>query len=185
MDNSNKLAKISLVVSACGVLVALSALGLSVYMGWLQKNNYEVSVQPYITLVPTVDMGKKFYGYYLYNAGMGKGYIEEVQYFLNDQKLEGDNKAVLEKVVDYFGFDRNCFAYGNPRKGDSVSLDDMNILPSLSSGATSLPQCKGTIEEFHKDLTPKENVFSVKLKYRSIYGISYLYNSRDNSQKKL
>lgn len=49
---------ISLIVSVCGAVIALCALGLSIYMGWLQKNNYEISVQPYITLVPTVEPGK-------------------------------------------------------------------------------------------------------------------------------
>ena len=58
MESSSRLAIISLIVSICGAIIALCALGLSVYMGWLQKNNYEISVQPYITLVPTIDINR-------------------------------------------------------------------------------------------------------------------------------
>lgn len=185
MESSDRLAITSLIVAGCGVFIALCALGLSVYMGLLQKNNYEISVQPYITLVPTIEPGKDEYGFYLYNAGMGKGYVENVEYFLNGRQIEGDNSSALVQVVSYFGFNKDCFAYGNPRKGDSLSLDEMNILLTLGTGVSSLSQCKSTYEEFFKVLSAKHNAFTVKLKYRSIYNISYLYDSSDNSQKKL
>lgn len=185
MRSNRKLTLTSLLISGLGVFIALCALGLSLYMGWLQKNNYEISVQPYITLVPTVEPGKDEYGFYLYNAGMGKGYIEDVEYFLDSKKLEGDNLSVLGRVVDHFGFNKDCFAYGNPRKGDSVSLDEMNILLTLGQGVSSSPQCRKTFEEFYKVLSAKKNAFSIKLTYRSIYNISYLYDSAGNSQKKL
>lgn len=185
MESSNRLAITSLVVSVCGVFIALCALGLSVYMGWMQKNNYEISVQPYITLVPNVEPGKEMYGFYLYNAGMGKGYIENIEYFLNGRKIEGDNFDALIQVVNYFGFNKDCFSYGNPRKGDSVSLDEMNTLLAIGSGGASLSQCKSTYEGFFKVLDAKHSTFTIKLKYRSIYNISYLYDSSDNSQTKL
>lgn len=183
MESSNRLAIASIIVSVCGVFIALCALGLSVYMGWLQKNNYEISVQPYITLVPTVEPGKNQYGYYIYNAGMGKGYIESVEYYLDGRKVEGDNSSALVQVVSYFGFNKDCFAYGNPRKGDSITLDEMNTLLALGTGVSSLPQCKSTYENFFKELNAKHNKFSVKLKYRSIYNISYFYDSLDNSHR--
>lgn len=185
MENSNRLAITSLVVSACGVFIALCALGLSVYMGWMQKNNYEISVQPYITLVPTVEPGKNEYGFYLYNAGMGKGYIENIEYFLNGRRIEGDNSSALAQVVSYFGFNKDCFAYGHPRKGDSVSLNEMNTLLVIGTGASSLTQCKSSYDNFFKALRAEHNAFTVRLKYRSIYNISYIYDSSDNSQKKL
>lgn len=142
MEISSRLAITSLIVSICGAIIALCALGLSVYMGWLQKNNYEISVQPYITLVPTIEPKKNEYGFYLYNAGMGKGYIE---YFLNGRQVEGSNSDVLIQVVNFFGLNKDCFAYGNPRKGDSVSLDEMNTLLTLGAGVTSLAQCKKNV----------------------------------------
>lgn len=88
MENSNRFAITSLIVSVCGVIIALCALGFSVYMGWLQKNNYEISVQPYITLVPTVEPGKNEYGFYLYNAGMGKGMLNILNIFSMEEKLK-------------------------------------------------------------------------------------------------
>lgn len=185
MDNGKRFSIISLIVSVSSVFIAFCALGLSVYMGWAQKNNYEISVQPYITLVPTVQPGKGEYGFYLYNAGMGKGYIENIEYFLNGRKIDGDNSSALASVVSYFGFNKDCFAYGNPRKGDSVSLDEMNTLLALGAGVSSLSQCRYTYEGFFKVLNAKDNVFSIRLQYKSIYNISYLYNSSDNSQKKL
>jgi len=185
MESNKRLAMISLIVSGFSVFIALCALGLSIYMGWLQKRNYEISVQPYITMVPTVNPGKKEYGFYIYNAGMGKGYIENVEYFLNGIKIEGSVLSALEQVVDYFGFNNKCFAYGRPRKGDSVSLDEMNPLLTLGEGVSAIPQCDTTYKEFYKVLSAEHNPFSVKIKYRSIYNISYLYDSVDNSQKKL
>ncbi|WP_432371962.1 hypothetical protein ACRPHP_13470 [Pantoea allii] len=185
MENSNRFAITSLIVSACGVVVALCALGLSFYMGWLQKNNYEISVQPYITIVPTVESAKNEYGFYLYNAGMGKGYVENVEYFLNGRKIQGSNLDALKQVVNYFGFNKECFSYGNPRKGDSVSLDEMNTLLALSAGVASLSQCKKTYEEFYKVLKDENIAFTVKLRYRSIYNVAYIYDSFDNSQKKI
>ena len=175
----------SLIVSVCGVIIALCALGLSIYMGWLQKNNYEISVQPYITLVPTVEPRKNEYGFYLYNAGMGKGYVENIEYFLNGRKIEGSNSEALVKVVNYFGFNKDCFSYGNPRTGDSVSLDEMNTLLTLGGGVVSLVQCKKTYEEFYKVLKGDDNEFTIKLRYRSIYNISYLYDSYGKTHKKI
>ncbi|SAD40690.1 hypothetical protein [Enterobacter roggenkampii] len=185
MENSNRLAITSLIVSVCGVIIALCALGFSVYMGWLQKNNYEISVQPYITLVPTVEPGKNEYGFYLYNAGMGKGYVEHIEYFLNGRKVEDSNSDALIQIVNYFGFNKDCFAYGHPRKGDSVSLGEMNTLLALGAGVASLAQCKKTYEDFYKVLRAQNNAFTVKLRYRSIYNISYLYDSSDNSLRKI
>ncbi|ENN6804354.1 hypothetical protein [Enterobacter ludwigii] len=185
MESSSRLAIISLIVSICGAIIALCALGLSVYMGWLQKNNYEISVQPYITLVPTIEPGKNEYGFYLYNAGMGKGYIENIEYFLDGRQVEGSNSDVLIQVINFFGLNKDCFAYGNPRKGDSVSLDEMNTLLTLGTGVTSLAQCKKTYEDFYKVLRGQNNAFTIKLRYRSIYNISYLYDSSNNSQIKI
>lgn len=185
MNNSNRLAISSLIVSVCGVIVAICAFSLSFYMGWLQKNNYEISVQPYITIVPTVEPQKNEYGFYIYNAGMGKGYVEEIEYFLNGRKVQGTNLDILKQVVNYFGFNDECFSYGNPRKGDSVSLDKMNPLLALSSGVASLSQCKKTYQEFYKVLKTDNMAFTVRLRYRSIYNISYIYESSDNSQKKI
>jgi hypothetical protein len=62
MESSSRLAVTSLIISICGAIIALCALGLSFYMYWLQKNNYEISVQPYITLVPTIELEKNEYG---------------------------------------------------------------------------------------------------------------------------
>ncbi len=185
MNNSNRLAISSLIVSVCGVVVAICALGLSFYMGWLQKNNYEISVQPYITVVPTVEPQKNEYGFYIYNAGMGKGYVKKIEYFLNGRKVQGDNLDILKQVVNYFGFNEDCFSYGNPRKGDSVSLDEMNPLLALNASVASLSQCKKTYQEFYKVLRADNVVFTVRLWYGSIYNISYMYDSSDNSQKKI
>lgn len=185
MEDNKRLAMLSLIVSGVGVFIAICALGLSVYMGWLQKRNYEISVQPYITFVPTVNPAKKEYGFYIYNAGMGKGYIQSVEYFLNGKKIEGDDLSALMQIVDYFGLNKNCFAYGRPRKGDSVSLDEMNPLLTLGEGVSVLPQCEKSYKEFYKVLSSKNNPFSIQIRYRSIYNISYLYDSVNNSQKKI
>ncbi|WP_392440372.1 hypothetical protein AABD61_08360 [Edwardsiella piscicida] len=185
MESSSRFTITSLIVSICSAIIALCALGLSIYMGWLQKNNYEISVQPYITLVPTIDPEKNEYGFYLYNAGLGKGYIENIEYFLNGKQVEGDNLDALIQVVNFFGFNKDCFAYGNPRKGDSVSLDKMNTLITLGTGVDSLAQCKKTREGFYKALRNQNNAFTIKLRYKSIYNISYVYDSFNNSQRKI
>lgn len=185
MNHSNRFEISSLIVSVCGVVVASCALGLSFYMGWLQKNNYEISVQPYITIVPTVEPKKNEYGFYIYNAGMGKGYVEKVEYFINGRKVQGTNLDILKQVVNYFGFNEDCFSYGNPRKGDSVSLDEMNPLLALNASVASLAQCKKTYQEFYKVLKADNMALTVRLWYRSIYNISYMYDSSDNSQKKI
>jgi len=184
MQSNNRIAMASLIVSVCSVVIALCALGLSFYMGWLQKNNYEISVQPYITLVPTVEPRKNEYGFYLYNAGTGKGYIDTIEYFLNGRKVEGSNSDALIKVVNYFGFNKDCFSYGNPRVGDPVSLDEMNTLLALEGSVASIVQCKKTYEEFYKVLSGDSNVFTIKLRYRSIYDISYIYDSYHKTHKK-
>ncbi|EJF9887580.1 hypothetical protein M9E88_004597, partial [Salmonella enterica subsp. enterica serovar Krefeld] len=59
--NDSRMVKSSFIVSLAGVFVAICALGLSIYQGHLQKINYEISVQPYITIVPTVDGAKNEY----------------------------------------------------------------------------------------------------------------------------
>lgn len=98
MGINNGHEKTSLIISILSAFIALCALALSVYMGWLQKINYEISVQPYITLIPTVDPKKKEYGFYIYNAGMGKRYIENVEFFINGRKVEGNNLDALKKL---------------------------------------------------------------------------------------
>ncbi|MFJ5442829.1 hypothetical protein [Pectobacterium sp. CHL-2024] len=183
--SDNRLAKNSLAISLASVIVALCALGLSVYQGYLQKKNYEISVQPYITLVPTIDGSKNEYGYYIYNAGLGNGYIDKIQYFINGREIKGDNIGSLRQVVHHFGFLDECFAYGNPRKGDSVALDKMNVLLSISSSASSINECKNTIDNFHKNLSESRPNFTVKIWYNSIYNIRYLYDSSKNIQEHL
>lgn len=185
MGSNNGHEKTSLIISILSAFIAVCALALSMYMGWLQKINYEISVQPYITLIPTVDPKKKEYGFYIYNAGMGKGYIENVEFFINGRKVEGNNLDALKKVINYFGFNENCFAYGNPRKGDSVSLEEINTLLAIGTGVSSLEQCKETYHGFYKVLNLENSPFTIKLKYRSIYNIFYLYDSSNNTQKKI
>lgn len=181
MDDS-RMVKSSFVVSLVGVFIAICALCLSIYQGYLQKINYEVSVQPYITIVPTIDRAKNEYGYYIYNAGAGRGYIEKIQYYINDKVIHADNLSSLVLIVHHFGLNEKCFAYGNPRKGDAVSLDEMNTLLTISAGAYTLPECAQTIQDFHQHMNKTPSDISFKIWYKSIYNITFIYNSEDNSQ---
>lgn len=183
--NESQLGKSGFIISLVGVAIALCALCLSVYQGRLQQLNYEVSVQPYITIVPTIDGSKNEYGYYIYNAGAGRGYIEKVEYYINGQMLPGDNVSSLKKIVQHFGLNEKCFSYGNPRKGDAVSLDDMNTLLTVSSSAYIFPECAQTIQIFHQGMRKIPSDISFKIWYKSIYNISFVYNSEDNSQIRL
>ncbi|MEX8550477.1 hypothetical protein AB8E98_05530 [Salmonella enterica] len=183
--NDSRMVKSSFIVSLAGVFVAICALGLSIYQGHLQKINYEISVQPYITIVPTVDGAKNEYGYYIYNAGAGRGYIEKIQYYINGKLIDSDNLSSLVKIVHYFGLNEKCFAYGNPRKGDAVSLDEMTTLLTISAGAYNLPECAQTIQDFHMYINKAPSDISIKIWYKSLYNITFVYNLEDNSQNKL
>lgn len=57
MECSSRLAIISLMVSICGAIIAHCALGLSIYMGWLQKN----SLQNLTRALPTFRQALRYY----------------------------------------------------------------------------------------------------------------------------
>lgn len=173
----------SLYVAVASAVIALIALGYSFYQGKLQKDNFQISVQPYVTVVPTIDSGKNQYGYYIYNSGVGRGYIDRVEYYYDGKRVPGNNIAPLRTVVKLLGFDENCFSYGNPRANDSISLDEMNTLLTISSAAGA--NCKNTIENFHKAFAGGQSRFTLKIWYRSLYDIHFVYDSADNSQHKL
>ncbi|HAT2608503.1 TPA: hypothetical protein I8235_001462 [Kluyvera intermedia] len=180
-----KLAKSSFVISVASVFVAVCALLLSVYQGHLQKINYETSVQPHITIIPTIDGAKKEYGYYFYNSGVGPGYVDEIQYYINGRRIVADNLSALAQIVRHFGLNEKCFSYGNPREGDAVSLNEMTTLLTISTSAHIVPECAKTIQSFQDHIIKIPSDISFKVRYKSIYNIAFIYNSKDNSQKKL
>jgi hypothetical protein len=88
MNSSNRLAMSGFIVSVCGVVVAICALGLSFYMGWLQKNNYEISVQPYITVVPTVEPKKMSMDFIFIMQAWAKGILKKLNISLTAEKFK-------------------------------------------------------------------------------------------------
>ena len=180
---AERISRINLSISLVSIVIAGSALWLSYYQGSLQKENYEISIQPYLTVVPTINPEKKEYGYYIYNSGAGRGYIDKVEYYFDGILISGMNIEPLKKVAIKLGLDPNCLAYGNPRINDAISLDEMNKLLVLSSIAGI--ECKQTIDNLQQSIILFQSRFTTKIWYRSLYNIKFMYDSASNIQTKI
>ncbi|OTA14629.1 hypothetical protein Xvie_03566 [Xenorhabdus vietnamensis] len=152
----------------------------------MQELNYEKSTEPHITVVPTVDPENGYKGFYLFNGGLGTGYIESVKIKINNEIISDNSSGhgvfhTLAKRLRVLNTN-SCFKYGMPRKGDPVILNYMSPLWAASGDKFD---CAVEHFQLHNVLLDKNLDVDIMLIYKSIYGVTYQYSSKSNLKTRL
>ncbi len=68
------------------LVVAIIALGFSIWQGREQVRHNHISVEPRLTSYFSIDGKQKLWGVYVINNGMGTGFVEELNVFVDGKK---------------------------------------------------------------------------------------------------
>jgi hypothetical protein len=90
---------IGLVTGISSVVIALCALGLSVWQGMVARKHNKLSFRPHLTTWSHSDAEKGFYVLELINNGIGPAVIEEFSIKVDGKLISGDGAECIEKAL--------------------------------------------------------------------------------------
>ncbi|WP_088744110.1 hypothetical protein [Cobetia sp. QF-1] len=163
--------------SNLSIFIAVCAFGLSLWQGYQQRVQNHISVEPRINAYFKHDSKIDKHGIYIFNNGLGPAFIKSFEVTLAGKKLKKSVYGELYSAAIKLNLDPTCFAYGSPRKGDSLALNKEETLMEVSKNASK--SCADSIERFNK-IRSKPLNFTIK--FESIYGDRFVYKYLDNKQ---
>lgn len=89
----------SVITGISSAVIALCALGLSIWQGCLARTHNRLSVRPHLTTWTHSDAEKGFYAVELINNGIGPAVIEEFTVKVDGMPIYGDRTEVIEKTL--------------------------------------------------------------------------------------
>ncbi|MEY0543944.1 hypothetical protein AB7318_15400 [Providencia rettgeri] len=153
-----------------------------------QEANFIRAVKPHISIVPQADPNHNGVGFYFYNDGPGVGYIESLIITdKNGQKFDlsdASEKSPATALADITGFNGSCLRSGFPKKGNSLAVDKMEPLITISYPITNF-ECAKYLKDMVEYTTGKTYNFKAVLVYSSSYGKMYEYSFPSNVTKEL
>lgn len=89
----------SVITGISSVVIALSALGFSIFQGKQAQKHSKLSVRPHLTTRTHSDAEKGFYVVELINNGIGPAIIEEFTVKVDGKLVSGDGAEMIEKAL--------------------------------------------------------------------------------------
>jgi len=89
----------SVITGISSAVIALCALGLSIWQGCLARTHNRLSVRPHLTTWTHSDADKGFYVVELINNGIGPAIIEEFTVKVDGGLVSGDRSEAIENAL--------------------------------------------------------------------------------------
>lgn len=154
------------VIAICAVAIALIALGISIWQGYLARKHNHLSVKPHINIENTKVNGSAFTTS-LNNNGIGPAFISSLSISCDGKNHPIKNHNDYKKLFNLIGIDLSLYPH-------VVTVFDKNT--SLTQGASrslfKFPSTEDDDELSEKLLNVLPRL-SIDIKYKCIYGNTY------------
>ncbi|HCK0617601.1 hypothetical protein CGI93_22450 [Vibrio parahaemolyticus] len=159
------------VLSISSVVIALTAVCVSIWQGVVAREHNNLSVKPYITAAPRLPGVGGENGVFISNAGVGPAFIKKAFIKANGKEFD---MAVNNwpAVYTHLNLKRLCYVERWFKEGATLKAgqDVKLIAPTTSPLDASCPV------EFIKLISAPELTLSIE--YESIYGEEFKYSQR-------
>lgn len=162
------------------VAIALCALLLSIWQGYLQRQHDHVSLEPRINAYFKIDGRTDQWGIYVFNNGMGPAYIESLDVFANGKPMPEGDRGKFGSTLLSLGLNPFCFTVGGPRPNDSLIVGEEIALIEASKNAPAA--CSLALNSLSR--VAGDNI-DFTLVIKSIYGDRFEYKFKENIQHPL
>lgn len=161
------------------LVVAIIALGFSIWQGREQVRHNHISVEPRLTSYFSIDGKQKLWGVYVINNGMGTGFVEELNVFVDGKKVQDHEWGPFFSALIALELNPNCFRVAHLRKNDSLQVGVEFPLIEANQPHETPMSCLSDrllLVEYMKER------LDYHLKIESLYGIEFEYRYMKNEQ---
>lgn len=159
LDDNNQLT-LDFVVAASAAVIALAALGVSVWQGILTRRHNKLSVTPHLRLDGHLAYDKPI-EITLENCGIGPAFIEQFVLELDGKEILGSRIERVIKLLAALNLEHGVYFF-TLGPGDSVKPGDRQVLLSFPDSANNLVE-----NEKIRAVFPR---IKFLINYKSIYG---------------
>ena len=141
------------------LIIAVCALGTSLWQGYTISRHNKLMVQPYLQLELNADMDGTWSGF-INNNGLGPAKVTHVDYFVDGKPVSG-----LTAMLSVLGERAECYGTGGIERFYRVN-DRQQVLRTVNAG------CGKTSSELNKLLSR----IHISMQYESLYGEQFTLN---------
>lgn len=106
------------------LVVAIIALGFSIWQGNRQIEHNHVSVEPRFTSYFSNNGKEDQWGIYIFNNGMGTGFVKKLTVLVDGKDVPDHEFGKFYSAAKVLGLNVFCFLYGGPRENDSFQVGE-------------------------------------------------------------
>ena len=163
-----------MVIGVAATVIALCALGLSIYQSGLTRRHNKLSVKPHIATWINTDTDSKTYQAGLVNNGLGPAIIIDFRIRVDGALVQGKGTEPVEAGIKSMFPAANYHAkYGSVAPGYSMAANERCMIVSIEFRGDHSPQSDEIEAAFDKA--------SIEVKYEYLYGDRFVLNT-DESQ---
>jgi hypothetical protein len=159
------------IVSISSVIVAVTAVCVSIWQGVVVREHSRLSVKPYITIAPSLPGVGGKNGIFIANSGVGPAFIKKAYILANGKEF---NMAVNNwpAILAHLNLKNSCYAESWFKEGAALKSGQKITLiaPTTNPLGVNCPV------EFLKLLSARE--LSLDIEYESIYGEEFRSSQR-------
>lgn len=169
------------IFNVASLAVAASALGLSLWQGYIQRQHNHVSLEPRVNAYFQSNDSLGVTGLYIVNNGMGPGYVEGIEVYVDGKfiaRSSRDQVWLFSSALEPLGISSiACIEVAGPRPNDSLKVGEEIQLIAVGKGSVS--ECLlARLELLNVDWSR----FDFNLVLKSIYGDRFIYKFSENEQ---
>lgn len=157
----------NLIADNSSMVIAISALVLTVWQAYITRQHNKLSVSPYLTTWSHTDGGNGHYSIEIMNNGIGPALIKAFQVFVDGVEIKGNESELVEKATQklFGGYEyqsANCFSFHWAEKNKHKVFS----IKFIGQRKLNYQEYKQTIERAR-----------LVIEYESIYKDKFIYDS--------
>jgi hypothetical protein len=156
------LSKPETIIAAASLLVALCALGVSIFNSYLVRKHNRLSVEPYLGFSVSYGTETTPIGLYLANNGVGPAILKELKISLDGQPFRTSTGHPWNMVWMDAGYNKPTVAYSFPEAGIAIRVGEIFSLVTVDTRYETQTERA----EFHAALKRVD----IEVRYESVYG---------------
>ena len=166
------------------LIIAIIALGFTIWQGREQIKHNHISVEPRFTSYFSNNSKEKKWGVYILNNGLGTGFVKELTVLVDGIEVPDHEWGKFYSAISALKLNPLCFLLGGPRKNDSFAVGEEIFLIEAQPENTALVPKSCATDRLLLMVYQKERL-NYKLEIESIYGDRFDYIYSNNTQTKI